>query len=328
MSDSSNITLLGGTGRCGTTIVSRVLGRHPRIAVTPEWRFMIDPDGVLEFCASAGLPWTPYHYDLRLKRLAATLAAATRSGRLEWLVSRFRPRWAERLIGRRLRRRYGGIDAEQSCPGFSELVSSLIDRLSDFRFPGTWIGAEALSRTTMVYGAPPVEARLTTICAEFYRGVMSSLAARAGGTHCIDKNTWNILWFDGFRQLVPEIKLIHVYRDPLDVVASFLTQEWMPDDPGQAATIYRDLMEQWWRLREGVPENACLELRFEDLTRDARGETRRMCDFVGVDFDETMLDIDLSQGNIGGWRSRIPERHHERVIGILTPVRATLGYGE
>ena len=164
------------------------------------------------------------------------------------------------------------------------------------------------------------------ICGKFYLKVMSALTEQAGCSHCIDKNTWNILWFDRFRQMIPHIKLIHVYRDPLDVVASFLTQEWMPDDPEQAASIYRDLMEQWWRIRDGIPADAYCEVKLEDLTRDPRAASARMCEFIGVESEVRMLDIDLSRGNIGSWRGRIPQSDHHRVSEILGPVRTKLGY--
>jgi len=287
---------------------------------------MVDPDGVLAFCEASAGAWTPYGYDVRLKRLAATLSAISRGGHLDWLLARFRPRGMERMLGRRLRRRYGGIDAEGSCPGFSDYASELLGKLSEFEFPGTWVGAHAFSRTSMAYMRPQHQEAVAAVCGEFYRNVMSAMTRTAGCSHCIDKNTWNILWFDRFRRLVPGIKLIHVYRDPCDVVASFLTQEWMPDDPAQAATIYRDIIERWWAIRDGLPSDSFYETSLEELTKDPAEISRQMCAFIGVEFDSTLLDIDLSRGNVGRWRERIPEDSHERVNEILRPVRTRLGY--
>ena len=56
--------LVGGTGRCGTSILKEILATHPNAASLPfEYRFIIDPDGIIDFYASYTATWSPYIAD-------------------------------------------------------------------------------------------------------------------------------------------------------------------------------------------------------------------------------------------------------------------------
>ena len=43
-----NILLIGGSGRSGTTILSKIMSMHPDISTVPELRYLIDPDGIIQ----------------------------------------------------------------------------------------------------------------------------------------------------------------------------------------------------------------------------------------------------------------------------------------
>ena len=62
---------IGGTGRCGTSQLTRVLGEHPQVhALEWESRFLVDPGGFEDLAHALTVAYTPYHADDALGRLA------------------------------------------------------------------------------------------------------------------------------------------------------------------------------------------------------------------------------------------------------------------
>lgn len=62
---------VGGTGRCGTSQLTRVLGEHPQVhALEWESRFLVDPGGFEDLARALTVAYTPFHADDALGRLA------------------------------------------------------------------------------------------------------------------------------------------------------------------------------------------------------------------------------------------------------------------
>jgi len=64
------VIFIGGTGRSGTNITKAIFAQHPKVGTLPfEHRFVIDPDGVVDFYNSYAGAWSPYMADKKIKRL-------------------------------------------------------------------------------------------------------------------------------------------------------------------------------------------------------------------------------------------------------------------
>ena len=64
--------------------------------------------------------------------------------------------------------------------------------------------------------APPQSKQLADRLGKFYRDFASDVTTHQRVPHFLEKNTWNILYFDRLLELVPEARLVHVRRDPRD----------------------------------------------------------------------------------------------------------------
>lgn len=321
------IIFVGGSGRSGKSIVNEVIASHPDAASLPfEYRFIIDPDGLVDFYASFTATWSPYVADRRLKRLERLLNNLAREPLRHRLLGRLIQWWNPdgKLLSPRA---YHGWELSRHLPNFEHHARELISDLVEFSFPACWVGTENYQLYPRTYHSPPrSKEELAQILGNFIRNVISDLLKQAGKRFFVEDNTWNILFAREIIELLPEAKIIHVYRDPRDVVASFSHQRWSPTDKEQGAWWYRAIMTHWFNVRSALPAGSYYELSLEGLVASPETVLREVCEFGGIPFDRVMLQIDLSHANSGRWKREYSEEEKVKVHEILGDIIMELGY--
>lgn len=318
---------IGGSGRSGTSITRRVVGSHPEVVSLPfEHRFLVDPDGIVDFYRSYEATWTPFLADRRLRRLERLLRQMARSSAVGRIVERgFRQidptgRWLTPPP-------YAAWELDRHLPNFTQHVDSLLDEITSFTFPGTWVGARPLGfKNRMRHAPPPSRIDLRGALRQFVHRVLVDLVRSRDGTLYVEDNTWNILLARELSELVPGAKFLHVYRDPRDVVASYMVQRWAPGKASQAARWYADILSHWWEIRQELRQDLVLEISLEELVSQTRDTVERICTFVELTFDESMLAVSLDRAHRGRWQRDLAVREQEVVQGILDPYLRRLGY--
>jgi hypothetical protein len=107
--------------------------------------------------------------------------------------------------------------------------------------------------------------------------------ARAG-----DKTPGYVAHIPRIAELLPEARFIHLIRDGRGAMASLREMWFAPSrDVADLARFWRDLVTAGrTAASEGYP---VLEVRYEALLETPDIELRRVCAFVDLDFDESML---------------------------------------
>lgn len=335
------VCLIGGSGRSGTTILKRILAAHPEVATLPtESRFLVDPDGIVDFHISMEAAWSPFGFDVRLRRLERLLRDLGRTRWVGGLVNsaqggqahdggqsepeaKHRPSALGRLFAQSELRavvssalpRYWSVDLERYCPGYRALVDELVERLSDSRFDGRWMGTPAFQRSTIVYGSPHVAEPLRWFC----RSLFGRICEQQHATHFVEDTPFNLVVFDRVLALLPDAKLIHIYRDPRDVVASYMGRRWSPSEPIAAARYYLAVMRRWDDIRSMLPAKTLMEVSLETLVREPEPVLGGLCDFLDLEWRPSMLNVDLSRSHAGRWRRDIPAAALPEVERLLAP---------
>lgn len=167
---------------------------------------------------------------------------------------------------------------------------------------------------------------------------LRQVAPGAACTRVTDKMPGNYHFIGWIRCALPEAKIIHVMRDPMDSCWSNYTRLFTRtmafaydlEELGRHYNRYIGLMHHW---QDVLPEGAIHHIRYENLVADLEGESRRLLAYVGLDFDPACLAFHenrrqvrtasvaqvrkpLYTSSIGRWRT------YERA---LQPLRAIVG---
>lgn len=111
-----------------------------------------------------------------------------------------------------------------------------------------------------------------------------------------DKLPHNFLQVGFIKLALPNAKVIHSYRNPIDNAFAIFKQIFGNDahqyaydlvELGQYHNKYRELMAHWNEIFPGQ----ILENRYEDMVADLETQTRRVLDFCGLDWDPNCLNF-------------------------------------
>lgn len=132
---------------------------------------------------------------------------------------------------------------------------------------------------------------------------------------------------------LPQARIIHIRRDPIDTCVSCFSKQFTDDLPytyglrelGRYYRAYESLMDHW---RGVLPAHVMLEVQYEELVADLEGQARQVLTHCGLDWDPRCLDFHkaerpvrtaskaqvrqpLFQSSVGRWRA------HEEFLGPL-----------
>jgi len=115
-----------------------------------------------------------------------------------------------------------------------------------------------------------------------------------GRRHVIDKMPANFLHAGLIRLILPNARIIHCRRDPVDTCLSCYTKLFTAEqmftydlsELGQFHRAYQELMAHW---RKVLPKDRFIEVDYEAVVEDIDGQARRLIDFLGLPWDESCI---------------------------------------
>ncbi len=172
-----------------------------------------------------------------------------------------------------------------------------------------WSNRAATRGVAEATAMTPAQGR--TLVAEYI-----SLLRRIGpsAARVTDKQTFNFQQLGLIHLLLPNARIIHCRRDPIDTCLSMyftLFKGRIPfiSDKGDLAFAYRQygrIMQHW---RSMLPADRFLEVDYEELVADREAVTRRLIDFCGLDWHEDCLCPERNERTVTTaslWQARQP----------------------
>ena len=189
----------------------------------------------------------------------------------------------------------------------------------------------------------------------YIAALFDALAAQNGKPYAGEKTPEYVRWLPHLHGLFPAARTIHIIRDGRDVALSLL--EWARDGKGPSRLpLWRSepvgVAALWWAQLVGagrcdgaaLGKERYLEVFYERLVADPDPELRRVVAFLGLEYDERMIDafaartrsapaldakdawLPPTQG-LRRWREQMPGRDLELFETLAGPTLRELGYG-
>lgn len=168
-----------------------------------------------------------------------------------------------------------------------EVIKEFIDDLYKTRYFDKWlISREELTNRLLAYKGRNTFQNMVLEVYKAYKSVYPKKEIRMIG----DKNPMYSLYPDRIHQLFPESKIIHITRDYRDNYLSLINVNF--EVPIVPIVIYRwkYALKKTWELKKENP-GLVYSIRYEDLVADPETHTRKLCDFLGIEFDASVLDF-------------------------------------
>lgn len=112
----------------------------------------------------------------------------------------------------------------------------------------------------------------------------------------VDKLPLNFLYAGLIHLALPQAKIVHVMRDPLDTCFSCYQHTFAGNvgfaydigEMGRYYKAYQQLMAHWQKV---LPSNVILNIQYEALVEDFEPQARRLVEFCGLDWDPRCLNF-------------------------------------
>lgn len=264
---------IGGTGRSGTTILSKILQGNGQIGRLPfELRIHVDPYGLYDLYRNLTIDWDVFRGSVYSSKF-----------------SKF-----YRRITRFSFHSYHNVSLTvESKRYYSEAFEDFFSNLGIKREKRLWIGnspftSKVLSMTRFpfarysypdFYLTEAISEKTFTRYSEVF--VKRILRPHFGdSSYLIEHTPYNFLYFDFLSKVFPKSKFIHIKRNPLDIISSYSGQNWgsaeLENNVKQIVSLYK----QWGVKSKGFSNY--LEISLEDLAYQGEVTKKRLASYLDV----------------------------------------------
>jgi len=124
-------------------------------------------------------------------------------------------------------------------------------------------------------------------------------AAASGKIRIVDKLLGNVFRIGLIRMMLPNARIIHITRHPMDTCVScysklFTSGLYFSYDLAELGRYYRAYSELMAHWRSVLPPGAMLEVSYEDVVDDLEGQARRLIDYCGLPWDDRCIHFHQS----------------------------------
>ncbi len=127
-----------------------------------------------------------------------------------------------------------------------------------------------------------------------FRGLYDALhrhyAENTGKERWGEKSPRNSFWMEEIKGDFPDAQFVHIVRDGRDMAIDIAdSPEMLPENVYSGAHVWKDFTGTAHESGKRMGESDYYVIRYEDLCAEPESELKKLCEFLGEDFDGQML---------------------------------------
>lgn len=264
---------VGGTGRSGTSHLSKIIGEHPDIwSPNQEGRFIVDAGGLEDVVDTLSGKYTNLHANDCIDRLDyllnTRLKGKEQSGFIIW-----------------------NHEENFGLDNYRLFTNNLLKELTWYEYqevnPDPYTGNPvSLNRKVGKYFNNRED--IISICRSNVSNLFYTASKYNNKKDWCEKTPFNFLSFSFLKELFPDSKLIHIMRHPLQVAASYkdAAQMWAPNDISQVCNYLEPLYRRWISFKKKTDIDF-IELRLEETSNNWSESRKTLFNKLGFDDFDT-----------------------------------------
>ncbi len=210
---------------------------------------------------------------------------------------------------------------------FISAVDEFFKKIIYREFKGYWVGSEEYKIAPRIIATERLErSEIMRYSRKLVNRISEFPMKKEGKKIWLDHTPFNILHARFLHEMFPNMKLIHVYRDMRDVISSYKTKSWGGNTALDNTLWIKGILEKWEKEKERLPKDVYYEIKMEKMIKNPEKELKKLMDFLGIQFDRKMMEIDLSKGHVGRWKKDLTLEEIEVIEENLRDVLRRYGY--
>ena len=127
-----------------------------------------------------------------------------------------------------------------------------------------------------------------------------SVLRSSGKKYFLDKTPRYSVILPELLEAFPKAHFIFLIRNPLAVLGS-MWNTWRKDTPFELYRHKEDLVDAPAKILQGIEDlgDQAIVLKYEDLVLSPEKEVKRICDYIGIEYDSRALEYDRHDWDFG-----------------------------
>lgn len=152
-----------------------------------------------------------------------------------------------------------------------------------------------------------------------------ALAMKPEHQYWVEKTPGTVMYADMLYEMFPEVRYIHIIRQPKDVCVSILRQPWRVRTVGRFCAYYRNVMDKAYQAHQHIPLENYLVVSLESFVHNPVKSVRYIYAWAGIPIADEVIrwveeNVSIEHAHINCWHDVLSNQHAVKIDAKCDPL--------